>query len=227
MQARADRPHRAFQDLGDLVIAHPLAIDKEEGHSNLSRQPGEGGLEVSLGALARGPGLELFNSTATLRLGLFGISQLGLAPTFPEEVHIGVPEDSEEPRAEVCSWLEAGEGLKGAKHGILHEILGIGAVSTHQEPGQAGHGLEVREYRNLKLSPEGVDSHSSSARGRIFSSYLRPPGQVTSGMFATTPGRSIVISPASAAVLTSRSDFRTRAARSSFHVTRLTARSGR
>lgn len=56
--------------------------------------------------------------------------------------------------------------------------------------------------------------------------YRFPLGQVSIGMLMTTPGRLTMTSPLASASLTAAANFKTRADRASFQVTRFSARSG-
>lgn len=155
MQARADRPHRAVQDVGDLVVAHPLPVDKEERHPKFAWQLGEGRLHVRLRAFARRVRSELLKRGIALRGRLQGLGELGLTSLPPELIDPGVSKDPEQPGPEVRPRLEAGEGLQGPEDGLLHEIVRIRPVSTQEEPGQPNHPFEVREDPPLELGPGG------------------------------------------------------------------------
>ncbi len=82
--------------------------------------------------------------------------------------------------------------------------------------------VPVSRRQRIPLHPPGQPQPRTAPPKR----YRCPPGQVTSGIFTTTPSLSMSSSRLANAACTSAEDFRTRADRSFFQVTTVTARNG-
>ncbi len=107
----------------------------------------------------------------------------------------------------------------------------FGLVMKTYTPCQSPHGKGYRQTHQANHDPGRRRPfqdliHKPLPKTASPACYLCPPGQVTSGIFTTTPSSSVSSSRLADAACTSAVDFRTREDQSFFQVTTVTARNG-
>ncbi len=168
VQPGHDRPDRAVQDLGDLLVGEILEVGQDDDHPVVVGQRVERLLDVVVEHAVEvlGLGIRRLVGVVAPHDPLEGILDLGEIDAARLELLLAVVvdervlEDLEEPGLQVGAFLELVVVLVGLEVGLLDQVLGVLGAARHAvgrvvERIQIGHhlGIEIpgRHPRRLSL----------------------------------------------------------------------------
>src|SRR5581483_1429914 len=151
--------HRAIHDARHVLQGQSLDLGQQERRLELLGQPRQGPIQIQVG-----PGARAVAAGGVMEHGRIPIRGSGLREgrfelTKAVERQERVPQDLEQPGAEMGSRLEPVGEPHGPDVGLLDKVLGLGAVPGEVD-GQVVEGVQVLEG----LLPELVVSHGTPAR---------------------------------------------------------------